>query len=138
MAAIKVRATQAGTYGGHLRRPGDVFFLVDIKDQKTGKIKHKAEAALAEEGVVWGGWMERVVTSKTQETEEAKTAREEKEAQEQAERDAILAAGGDPDDPKYSPETAAKPKFGANFQAPEGSNAGDNGKGGSQSSKEVL
>lgn len=143
MPAIKVRATAMGHYGGHLIPPGKVFFLVDIKD-KNGKILHKAEDALALEGKVLGGWMERVTSKVTTETPAEIEARETREAQAEADRQALIAAGIDPDDPEAQEKMAAaaldsgKPKQGMSAPAPVGSNAGDNGKGVSQSDQEVL
>ena len=142
MPAIKVKATAKGYYNGNLIHPGKVFFLIDIKD-KSGKIKHKAESALAEEGVVLGGWMERVGAAKATETPEQLEAREAMEAQQEADKQALIAAGIDPDDPEAQEKMAAagvtKPKQGMSAVAPAGSNAKDNANAGdSQSAQEVL
>ena len=138
MPAIKVRAMSRGTYGGHLRQPGDVFFLVDVKDPKTGKIKHAAEQALAIEGEVEGGWMERVDAKAATETPAQIKARESREAQEDADRQAKIAAGVDPDAPEEVPAEPAKPGQGMQHKAKPGSNAGENSKGSSQSANEVI
>ena len=140
MPAIKVRATAVGQYGGNLIPVGKVFFLVDIKNA-AGKIIHKAEDALAEEGVVFGGWMERVGAIKPQESPAELAAREALEAQADADRAVLIAAGIDPDDPEAQTKLAAaavvKPKQGMGAVAPLGSSAADNA-GASQSAQEVL
>lgn len=102
MAAIKVRATRVGYYMHRRRYPGDVFFLVDDKDDE-GKIKNAfkvnedtgrptgAAIPLTAAQAFAPSWMEKVVTlSAAQE----KKAAEESEAAEaaKAQKEADLAA----------------------------------------------
>jgi len=136
MPAIKVKATQAGWYGGEYRRPGSEFVLVDLKNSDgTVKTDQNGIALTAEtffaDHKLRGGWMKKVEDQNkaalraAQAREDLKALGKGDQTNSEEDTEEVPNAAGT--------ELVKRPKRGTNAAVEPGSSAGGN-----QSSKEVI